>query len=465
MRHLRAVVTFALTIGAVAGCGFNPPPTVTPANETVQSVRIRLLPDVLDANGKKLDATESQALRGAIANSLRRAGFELATESSGGDELVGQIEATYANLGLIVKSSLTLRDARRIVDRVEWESGHGVCGTDRVACPADWHAASLANALAVSPGIMRYARAHHPQTNQAVAGTTTPQPTASPQAASPPASPSAPAPVRSPSVSTPAKVVSASPQPAAYALVIGIENYRDVPPPTGARGDAERFATMLRSTFGIPEAHMVVALDNRAARTDIEKHLDWLKANVEAGSRIYFYFSGHGAPDATGGSSYLLPYDGDAKYLERTALPLSSVLNALRQTKARETLAIVDSCFSGAGGRSVLPPGARPLVRVVETKPTGSVALFSASQAAEISGPSPKGGGLFTEHVLAALGEGGADANGDGQISLAELSEYVTPRVQRDAKRENRNQTPQLQAGVELADTKKFIVGWGYATR
>ena len=58
-----------------------------------------------------------------------------------------------------------------------------------------------------------------------------------------------------------------------------------------------------------------------------------------------------------------------------------------------------DSCFSGAGGRSVLPAGARPLVRVKETTAPagGHVAVFSASDGTEISGPSADGtqGGLL----------------------------------------------------------------------
>ena len=43
--------------------------------------------------------------------------------------------------------------------------------------------------------------------------------------------------------------------------------------------------------------------------------------------------------------------------------PLAQVLKQLSETPAKQVLALVDTCFSGAGGRSVLPAGARPLVR------------------------------------------------------------------------------------------------------
>lgn len=289
-----------------------------------------------------------------------------------------------------------------------------------------------------------------------VAGAASAQATSSPAAAAAAPTPAAPAPT----------YVSASPQPSAYALIIGIEKYRDVPPPTGARGDAEKFAVLVRQTLGVPESHIQVALDDRASKSDIEKNLDWLKANVPAGARIYFYFSGHGAPDPIRGTSYLLPYDGDPRFLERTALPMGDVLRALSQTKAREVLAMTDTCFSGAGGRSVLPPGARALVRVQTAPVSASVALLSAASGAEISGPAPgTANGLFTSHVLDGLGQAKADMNGDGQVSLDELAAYVKPRVARDAKRDNREQNPTLTTGATVGAADKFIVEWGLASK
>ena len=159
---------------------------------------------------------------------------------------------------------------------------------------------------------------------------------------------------------------------------------------------------------------------------------------------------------------YIVPSDGDPQYLDATAVSMKDVLAKLGEAKAREVLAIVDSCFSGAGGRSVLPPGARPLVRVKETTAPAQLALFSASSGSEISGPAPGGeGGLFTKYVIDGLGTGAADMNGDGQVSLGELSQWVTPRVSRDAKKDNRDQNPSLNVGKGLGSADSFIVEWG----
>ncbi|WP_434418579.1 caspase family protein [Nannocystis pusilla] len=259
-------------------------------------------------------------------------------------------------------------------------------------------------------------------------------------------------------------MVSASPQPTAYALIVGIEKYRDVTPAGGARSDAEKFAELARVTLGVPEDNIKLLLDDRASRTDIAKQMRWLQANVPSGGRVYFYFSGHGAPEPTSGVSYIVPFDGDPQYLKDTAIPMTEVLGDLEKTKAKDVLALADSCFSGAGGRSVLAPGTRPLVRVEDVKPQTRVAMLSASSGAEISGPAADGsGGLFSKYLIEALGSGQGDINGDGQISLKELAEWVGPRVKREAKKANREQTPHLTLGKKLSAADEFIVSWGYS--
>jgi hypothetical protein len=289
-------------------------------------------------------------------------------------------------------------------------------------------------------------------------------PTPKPAPASAPAT--APTPATAQAVARPA-LLAAAPQPNAFAIVVGIEKYSGgLPPPTGARADAQQFASLATSSLGVSSDHLQLIVDEQAGKAGVERALAWAQASVPAGGRIYFYFSGHGAPDASGGASYIVPADGDPKYLDATAIPMKEVLSKLGQSKAREVLAVVDSCFSGAGGRSVLPPGARPLVRVREELAPAQLALFSASSGSEISGPAPGGaGGLFTKYVVDGLGTGAADINGDGQVSLGELSQWVTPRVAREAKKDNRDQNPALTVGRGLGSADSFIVEWGLAAR
>jgi hypothetical protein len=59
--------------------------------------------------------------------------------------------------------------------------------------------------------------------------------------------------------------------------------------------------------------------------------------------------------------------------------------------------------------------------------------------------PPATGHGLFPHHLLAGL-SGAADRDADGELSLGELSAYVTQAVEADARLENREQTPTLSA-------------------
>lgn len=253
-----------------------------------------------------------------------------------------------------------------------------------------------------------------------------------------------------------------APQPTAFAIIIGIEHYPSLPVPAGARTDAERFAQVARRTLGIPVSQTRVLLDGDATRSRIEREIAWVIGNVSTGGRIYFYFSGHGAPDPGKGTSYLVPVDGDPQYLPNTSLTLDYVVQQLRTSKAREVLMFTDACFSGTGGRSVLAPGARPIVRMKSVATPGNVVMFSASGGDEISGPTSDGkSGLFSSYLLQGLGNGRADLNGDGQISLKELIDYVGPRVTREAAKANRAQHPAVKSGDKVSGAAQIMLVWG----
>lgn len=280
-------------------------------------------------------------------------------------------------------------------------------------------------------------------------------PTAVASATSPPASTAA---ISSP----PAGHVVGVPQRTAFAVVIGIDKYRDLPAALSARADAEKFAGMLERTMGLPAANVRLATDDHATRTDIQQHLEWLKSSVPSGGRAYFFFSGHGSPNESDGSAYIVPYDASVTAVSATSIALSDATAMLSASKAKDVIMIVDACFSGGGGRSVLPKGARPLVRVREADPTPNLALFASATGAQISGQSLDGTmGVFTKYVVEGIATGQADGDGDGQLTLRELADWVSPRVSREAKKSQRDQTPRLAVGKGLGDAQNLPIVWG----
>lgn len=235
----------------------------------------------------------------------------------------------------------------------------------------------------------------------------------------------------------------------AIAVVVGIEGYRvDLPPATGAERDATLFADYAEKTLGLSRSNIRLLTSTGATRSSIDALLDeWLAKNVDPEAELFFFFAGHGAPDPETGQGYLVPWDADPKFIKSQGIAVDDLVTRLAKAGAKETFAFVDACFSGAGGRSVLAEGTRPLVRVkAHGVPRGGVTLLTASGPDETTGAASSGHGLFSHHLLAGL-NGQADADRDGAITVAELAAYTTTRVRDDAARDNREQEPHLVGG------------------
>jgi len=238
--------------------------------------------------------------------------------------------------------------------------------------------------------------------------------------------------------------------PSRFALVIGVEKYQSLPSADFAERDAKAVRAHLLA-LGYPERNVILLLGAQATKTGIEKYLEsWLPRNVKEDSKVFVYYSGHGAPDPQTRQAYLVPWDGDAKFLDTTGYPLKRLYEKLDALKAKQVLVAMDSCFSGAGGRSVLDKGTRPLVNRVDTGAAGlgKVVVLAAAGPDEITGTaSGQGHGLFTYYLLKGLNDR------RGKSTAKELYDAVLPEVQDAARRDNRDQTPQLRgsgAGVEI---------------
>lgn len=241
----------------------------------------------------------------------------------------------------------------------------------------------------------------------------------------------------------------------AYAIVVGIENYRDnLPKADFAANDAKLMGEYLTKVLGYPEENVVVRLNEKTTRNDLEKYVEsWLPNHVEKDGSVFIYYSGHGAPNPKTGESYLVPNDGDPTFIDKTGYPVSSLYQQLAKLPAKEVVVVLDSCFSGAGGRSVIAQGMRPLVTELKSPllTKGQTIVLSASTGQQVSSTyGAKSHGLLTYFFLKGL-QGEGDTNKDGFIELKELFDYLSPQVERVARREFTNeQTPQLLGSPEL---------------
>lgn len=232
--------------------------------------------------------------------------------------------------------------------------------------------------------------------------------------------------------------------PANFAVVIGVEKYGSLPSAMFADRDAEAVRAHLLA-LGYPMRNIFFLSGQLATRAKIAQSVNtWLPNRVNENSKVFFYYAGHGAPDTNANQAYLVPVDGDAEDLESTSYPLKTLYAKLGSLKAKQVIVALDSCFSGAGGRSVLAKGTRPLVSNIDMGIVPEkLVVLTASDKNQISGTlEDQGHGAFTYYLLKGL-EGEAN-NGSGHVTAQSLYDYLTPKVQDAARQHNRDQTPQL---------------------
>lgn len=171
---------------------------------------------------------------------------------------------------------------------------------------------------------------------------------------------------------------------------------------------------------------------------------------------LVVHFSCHGLKSESG-ELYFAAKDTDRELLDATTVPAHFVHRCMSKTKAGRTVLFLDCCYAGAFSRGSSATRASGEVHVLDSftgdKPPGGRgrAVITASNSMEYafegpdladSAPQPS---VFTHAVVQGLETGEADRDGDGEVSLDELYDYVYERV-RDA---NQNQTPQKNVEME----------------
>lgn len=247
-----------------------------------------------------------------------------------------------------------------------------------------------------------------------------------------------------------------------WGVIIGIENYRNVPRVDFARRDAEFMKEYFTKVLGIPPANIYVKTDDGATLGEFKAIFEsggWLHKNAnKKDSEIYIYYSGHGAPSLDGDEAYLLPQDGNPNYASNTSYPLQQLYSNLGSLKSKDITVFLDSCFSGGGrsNESILAM-AKPVFLSPELPVAASnVSIFSAASGNQIASSYPDmQHGLFSYYLMKGL-RGDADANGDKKITQLELNLYLGEHVGSMAHRMGREQDPQLQSG----DHNKVLLQW-----
>lgn len=224
-----------------------------------------------------------------------------------------------------------------------------------------------------------------------------------------------------------------------FVVIIGNEKYEEEAEVPFAENDAKVFYEYCRKTLGISEKHIRLYLN--AGYNNIRKAVSWLKQGMTAygeSGRIIFYYAGHGIPNETDKSAYLLPVDGIGRDTE-SAYSLSKLYQTLGEIPAQSVTVFLDACFSGAKRDGQMMSSARGVA--IKAKPQeakGNMVIFTAAQGDETAYPfKSQKHGMFTYYLLKKLQET------QGDVTLGELGDYLTNEVKRESFDENNKiQTP-----------------------
>ena len=239
-----------------------------------------------------------------------------------------------------------------------------------------------------------------------------------------------------------------------FAIVIGNEKYKNVAEVPFAVNDAKIFSEYLEKTLGVPREQ--IKLIENAGYNDIRIAMNWLNQamNVSDGKgKAIVYYAGHGIPNETDNSSYLLPVDGIGND-PSSAYSLKDLYDKLSKMQAQTVTVFLDACFSGTKRENGMLVAARGVaIKVKPSAPKGKMVVFSAAQGDETAYPyQDMQHGMFTYFLLKKLQET------KGDVTLGELGDYLKSEVKRQSfLKNNKIQTPMTSVATALQNQWKSI--------
>lgn len=132
------------------------------------------------------------------------------------------------------------------------------------------------------------------------------------------------------------------------AMIIGNNDYKNLPPLTTAVNDAKRMAEVLEKRYGFNTTLMI-----NATRFDIYTTLDKLGRELTEKDNFLIYYAGHGELDEKNRRGYWLPVDADADS-HVNSISNQAITDILNNMSVKQAIIIADTCYSGIMTRSVI---------------------------------------------------------------------------------------------------------------
>ncbi|MGH3720233.1 MAG: caspase, EACC1-associated type [Pseudonocardiaceae bacterium] len=218
------------------------------------------------------------------------------------------------------------------------------------------------------------------------------------------------------------------------ALLVGCSDYEDpafqqLPAPVQ---DIDAFRRVLADPT-IGDFTVGTLLDQPSG--EVSEQIEYFFADRKPDDLLLLYFSCHGVLDPRG-RLYFVATNTKKQRLDSTGISARWVKEQMDHSRSQRIVLLLDCCYSGAfnGGRRRRSAGTEEILEQLGGR--GRV-VITASDKMEYAYESE-----FTNAVVHGLQTGAADLDGDGQVSVGELYQYVYDQVRRNTP----DQTPTMSA-------------------
>jgi hypothetical protein len=208
--------------------------------------------------------------------------------------------------------------------------------------------------------------------------------------------------VRPTSLPKPAAATAMRSEGRNYALIIGINRYKNFDRLQTAVNDATGIGDILKSDYGFQTE---LILDEKATRQNIMKRLNALKGKLNPEDQLLIYYAGHGYLDKETETSYWLPVDAERSD-PTNWIEAKSVSDQLKRTRAMQVLVVADSCYAGTISRSIDPDlagrGSREsYLQKLKSKPSRVLIASGGNEPVDDSGG--RGHSVFADVFIRSL--------------------------------------------------------------
>ncbi len=187
-----------------------------------------------------------------------------------------------------------------------------------------------------------------------------------------------------------------------HALVIGINEYQNLPRLATAVNDASAVSDVLREKYGFQ-----VTLLLNPGRSDVVRALDMLRGELTERDNLLIYYAGHGVLDVEADAGFWMSVDAEES-TQADWISIATITSTVKAMSAKHVMVVSDSCYSGRLTRGLAVSVRTGSERAAELKRLAAKRSRTALVSGGLEPVSDSGGeghSVFTQAFLTALRE------------------------------------------------------------